>query len=279
MYRLPGQRGGYSLRELIDSGLIDPEICSMLKDAAHIKDSILRGLDYMKQASASGDGNSAAALVAEWTFEASRQHSDALKKNVEASMRSGKRLPKILQDLLSSTEDIVALVKKGLFDNPKPSTPASDGRILEQQLAAVSKALGEELSEVSSDAKASKLLGYLLKVKALGQMDSSAAKAAMIALSIIDPDLIPDDIKDFLPQERPSTPSTVLSIDEFANLGWIHASPSAVVVFNDVRYEDTSESLDPLVNLQVIACFPGLFFFLYFTPFPASGSAQFRLYA
>ena len=252
MYRLPGQRGGYSLRELIDSGLIDPEICSMLKDAEQIKDSVLRGLDYIKQANAAGDGNSAAGLVAEWTFEASRQHADLLRKNVSILLNSGKRLPKILQDFVSSNDDIVKLVKQGMFEIPKPSTPASDGRILQQQLSAVSKALGEDLSELSSDAKASKLLNYLLKVKALGQMGSSAAKAAMVALSIIDPDLIPDDIKDYLPEERPSTPSTVLSVDEFANLGWMHASPSAVVVFNDLRYEDTSESLDPLVDLQVI---------------------------
>jgi hypothetical protein len=162
------------------------------------------------------------------------------------------RLPKILQDFVSSNDDVVKLVKQGMFEIPKPSTPASDGRILQQQLSAVSKALGEDLSELSSDAKASKLLNYLLKVKALGQMGSSAAKAAMVALSIIDPDLIPDDIKDYLPEERPSTPSTVLSVDEFANLGWMHASPSTVVVFNDLRYEDTSESLDPLVDLQVI---------------------------
>jgi hypothetical protein len=252
MYRLPGQRGGYSLRELIDSGLLDPEICSMLKDAEQIKDSILRGLDYIKQANAAGDGNSAAALVAEWTFEASRQHSNLLRQNAKILINSGKRLPKLLQDIVSSNDDVVALVKSGLFEIPKPSTPANDGRILEQQLAAVSKALGEDLSAMSSDSLSSKLLQYLLKVKALGQMDSSAAKAALVSLSIIDPDLIPDDIKDYLPQERPGTPSTVLSVDEFSNLGWIHASPSVVAVFNDLRYEDTSESLDPLVNLQVI---------------------------
>jgi hypothetical protein len=252
MYRLPGQRGGYSLRELIDSGLIDSEVCSMLKDAEQIKDSVLRGLDYVRQANAAGDGNSAAALVAEWTFDASRQHCNLLRSNVEVLLQAGKRLPKLLQDFISSSEDIVLLVKNGMFEIPKPSTPANDGRILEQQLAAVSKALGEDLSSLSSDAKSSKLLNYLLKVKALGQMDSTAAKAAMVALSIIDPDLIPDDIKDFLPQERPSTPSTVLSVDEFSNLGWIHASPSAVAVFNDLRYEDASESLDPLVDLQVI---------------------------
>jgi len=256
MYRLPGQRGGYSLRELIDSGLIDPEICSMLKDAEQIKDSVLRGLDYIKQANAAGDGNSAAALVAEWTFEASRQHADLLRKNVAILLNSGKRLPKLLQDFASSNDDIVKLVKQGMFEIPKPSTPASDGRILEQQLSTVSKALGEDLSELSLEAKASKLLNYLMKVKALGQMGSTAAKAAMVALSIIDPDLIPDDIKDYLPQERPSTPSTVLSVDEFANLGWMHASPSVVVVFNDLRYEDTSESLDPLVDLQVVCELP-----------------------
>lgn len=252
MYRLPGQRGGYSLRELIDSGLIDPDICSMLKDAEQIKDSVLRGLDYIRQANAAGDGNSAAALVAEWTFEASRQHCNLLRKNVDILLQSGKRLPKLLQDFVSSKEDIVALVKNGMFEIPKPSTPANDGRILEQQLASVSKALGEDLNSMSSDAKSSKLLSYLLKVKALGQMDTAAAKAAMVALSIIDPDLIPDDIKDYLPQERPGTPSTVLSVDEFANLGWIHASASTVAVFNDLRYEDTSEYLEPLVDLQVI---------------------------
>jgi hypothetical protein len=252
MYRLPGQRGGYSLRELIDSGLLDPEICSMLKDAEQIKDSILRGLDYMKQSNATGDGNSAAALVAEWTFEASRQQCSLLRQNAKILINTGKRLPKLLQDIVSSNDDVVALVKSGLFEIPKPSTPANDGRILEQQLAAVSKALGEDLSALGSDSLSSKLLQYLLKVKALGQMDSSAAKAALVSLSIIDPDLIPDDIKDYLPQERPGTPSTVLSVDEFSNLGWIHASPSVVAVFNDLRYEDTSESLDPLVDLQVI---------------------------
>jgi hypothetical protein len=223
----------------------------MLKDAEQIKDSVLRGLDYLRQANAAGDGNSAAALVAEWTFEASRQHSDVLRKNVDILMRSGKRLPKILQDFVSSKEDIVALVKNGLFELPKPTTPANDGRLLEQQLATVSKALGEDLSNASSDVKSQRLLNYLLKAKALGQMDGSAAKAAMVALSIIDPDLIPDDIKDYLPQERPGTPSTVLSVDEFANLGWIHASPSVAAVFNDLQYEDTSETLDPLVDLQV----------------------------
>jgi len=250
MYRLPGQRGGFSLRELIDSGLIDPETCSMLKDAEQIKDSVLRGLDYVKQANAAGEGNSAAGLVAEWTFEASRQHCSLLRKNADILIQSGKRLPKLLQDFVSSGEDIVSLVKNGMFEIPKPSTPANDGRILDQQLAAVSKALGEDLSSLSSDAKSGKLLNYLLKVKALGQMDTTAAKAAMVALSIIDPDLIPDDIKDYLPQERPSTPSTVLSVNEFDNLGWIHASPSAVAVFNDLRYADTSESLDALVDLQ-----------------------------
>jgi hypothetical protein len=277
MYRLPGQRGGYSLRELIDSGLIDAEICSMLKDAEQIKDSVLRGLDYIRQANAAGDGNSAAALVAEWTFEASRQHSEVLRKNVDILMKSGKRLPKILQDFFSSKEDIVILVKNGLFELPKPSTPANDGRVLEQQLATVSKALGEDLSNASSDVKSQRLLNYLLKAKALGQMDGSAAKAAMIALSIIDPDLIPDDIKDYLPQERPGTPSTVLSVDEFANLGWIHASPSVVAVFNDLRYEDTSESLDPLVDLQVICVIQR--FFDHLTSLAASHPSCFGFYA
>ena len=94
----------------------------------------------------------------------------------------------------------------------------------------------------------------------------------------IDPDLIPDDIKDYLPQERPGTPSTVLSVDEFANLGWIHASASAVAVFNDLRYEDASEYLEPLVDLQVILSIPIFrFAFLCFcvlTPVPASISSK-----